>query len=422
MGIKTTIKNNSHEITDVFYLIVLQGLTYVLPLMVLPYLMEVLGPKSYGYMGFSLAFTQYLLLLVDFGFNQSATKRVALAKDNQEELNKIFSSTLYAKLGLVLISLVVITCLSFIPQFQEYRSTVFVMFGTVIGQALLFVFLFQGLGNIRYVSIINAIAKFTVLPLTFIFVKSENDYLIAAGIHSSTSLFAAAISLIIVWRKGWVKLTKPNAKAIITELKEGLPLFLSSTATSIYTACFAIILGYFSTPSEVGIYTSSDRMIRALCFLILAPVVQAFYPSMSRIAATDKKRAKSLFLKLFFCCFAIMIAMTAAILIASPIAVKHLRPDFAELLPVLTLLSTLPIAIGMGGVAGQLGLLAIGGPKERDMFRNTYLLAAIVAFVGVFALTPKYEAIGAAIAMVITECVVAILMTYKAFRLIKDID
>jgi O-antigen/teichoic acid export membrane protein len=63
--------------------------------------MVVLGAEKFGYFGFSLAVIQYLMLIVDFGFNLSATKRVAQTRENQNELNNIFSATLLAKLRLL---------------------------------------------------------------------------------------------------------------------------------------------------------------------------------------------------------------------------------------------------------------------------------------------------------------------------------
>lgn len=78
------------EFWDTIYLVALQGLNYVAPLIVYPYLMIVLGAEKFGYIGFSLAIIQYLMLIVDFGFNLSATKRIAIAQNNQSELNNIF--------------------------------------------------------------------------------------------------------------------------------------------------------------------------------------------------------------------------------------------------------------------------------------------------------------------------------------------
>ena len=392
LGVKGFIKDNSHEVKDVLYLVILQGLTYVVPLLVLPYLMETLGPEKYGYIGFSVAAIQYMMLIVDFGFNQSATKRIALAKDNQEELNKIFSATVYAKLFLLTICFAIVVALSFVPQFKVYSSTLYVMFLTVVGQAFLFVFLFQGLGQIKWISIINAIAKISILPFTFLIVKHEDDYLLAALIQSMVSVVAAVISLIMVYKKHWVKLLPIN------------------------TALFAIILGYISNPYEVGIYTSSDRLIRALCYMLMVPVLQVFYPYISRLAVTNKEDAIQLFNKLLIFSFASMSIFSILTFFGGPYAISFLREDFKDSGIILQIMSILPVAIGIGGVAGQFGLLAIGGQKEKIIFRNIYVIAAVVALISVTILSIYLGAEGAAIAIVIVESMVCVLMCIYALK------
>lgn len=416
MNVKNFIKDNRHEVKDVLYLVILQGLTYVVPLLVLPYLMETLGPEKYGYIGFSVAAIQYMMLIVDFGFNQSATKRIALAKDNQEELNKIFSATVYAKLFLLTICFAIVVALSFVPQFKVYSSTLYVMFLTVVGQAFLFVFLFQGLGQIKWISIINAIAKISILPFTFLIVKHEDDYLLAALIQSMVSVVAAVISLIMVYKKHWVKLLPINTALIKNEIKESFPLFISTAATSMYTALFAIILGYISNPYEVGIYTSSDRLIRALCYMLIVPVLQVFYPYISRLAVTNKEDAIQLFNKLLIFSFASMSIFSILTFFGGPYAISFLREDFKDSSIILQIMSILPVAIGIGGVAGQFGLLAIGGQKEKIIFRNIYVIAAVVALISVTILSIYLGAEGAAIAIVIVESMVCVLMCIYAFK------
>ena len=96
--------NNKREVIDTLYLVALQGINYVTPLLVFPYLMIVLGAEKFGYIGFSMSVIQYLMLFVDFGFNFTATKQISLIKHNHEKLNEVFTSTLYAKLILLIIS------------------------------------------------------------------------------------------------------------------------------------------------------------------------------------------------------------------------------------------------------------------------------------------------------------------------------
>ena len=62
---------------NIFSLYVLQGSNYLIPLMVFPYLVRVLGPAEYGRIGLATTVVQYLCLFVDFGFNLTASRAIA---------------------------------------------------------------------------------------------------------------------------------------------------------------------------------------------------------------------------------------------------------------------------------------------------------------------------------------------------------
>ena len=205
--IRTYLKNK--ELRDIISLMFLQGVNYIMPVLVLPYLITVIGAEGFGIYSFALSVCQYLILIVDFGFNLSATKQIAIHKGNKEEVSKIFSDTVYAKIFLMLVSFVIAFALSLIPNFAIYREAIFVMFGMVIGHTLLYVFLFQGLDEIRWVSFFTAIAKFMVLPLTFIFVKGPEDLYIAVFLSppTPTSTPSAASS------RCWASPTTGTAKS-----------------------------------------------------------------------------------------------------------------------------------------------------------------------------------------------------------------
>lgn len=411
-GIKNTIIQHKRELKDVFYLVGLQGLNYIAPLFVLPYLIVVLGPDSFGCIGFALSVCQYLMLIVDFGFNLSATKRIALAKGNQDELNKIFSATVYAKLLLIAVAFFIMLVVAFIPQFAVYQSTLFAMFPMVIGNALLFIFLFQGMGEIRWISIVNAIAKFSILPLNFILVTSASDYLTAAFLQGLVAVVAALISLVFIWHKKWVKLISFNRSEILKETKESFPLFLSTAATSVYVAAFVIILAYFTSPEEVGRYSAVDRVMRAACYALLIPVLQAFYPRISALIKEDKQEAFNLVRKLFVLVIAGMSVVALFLFFGSSYAEQFMGDGYKGTEKLFKMIAFVPLFVGMGGVIGQLGMLAMGDKKDKKNFTKVYFMAAVVALIAVFALIPILHAEGAVISLFLTEFVVFVLMLY----------
>jgi O-antigen/teichoic acid export membrane protein len=409
------------EFVDFVYLVALQGLNYIAPLVVFPYLMKVLGAEKFGYIGLSLSVNQYLMLLVDFGFNLSATKKIAQAKNDSVELNKIFYATLWAKVGLLIISLILLLIMAFtIPQFKIYSSTMMIMFIMVFANTFSFIWLFQGLGKIRIVSIINTISKLLILPLTFIFVKSAEDYNLAALIQSFTYVLSSIFTIIFLIKNkyitGWFISTKDRIK---TELKSAYPIFLSIAATSIYTASFPIILGLFSSPVEVGKYTAAEKIMRSLCYFVFIPISQSFFPKVSELSLKSKKEAISLVKKLLYLMVGIMIILFILLYFFSTPLTHFLGKDYGNTDVLLKIMAVIPLMIASGGILGQFGILAIGNEEDKKKFQKVYFIAGISSIFFVLILTPLYSAMGVSIALLLTESLVASLMFFH-WKAVKD--
>ncbi|MBO4370459.1 MAG: oligosaccharide flippase family protein [Paludibacteraceae bacterium] len=421
MGLKSLFSENKSEVKDVMYLVALQGLNFVAPLVVLPYLMKVLDATNFGYIGFSLAVCQYLQLIVDFGFNLSATKRIALVRDNKEEVNRIFSATFFSKMLLLALSAVLLVAVSFIPRFAVYRPTLYIMFLTVIGNAFLFVFLFQGIGQVKWVSIGNAIAKFALLPLTFVFVKKPDDVLIAAVLQASVSVLAAIFTIGLTAHNRWASLVQVSWTQIRNEMRESWPIFLSSAAINVYTACFIVFLGWFASAGEVGRYSAADRVMRALCYAVIMPVLQAFYPKVSRMAADARAEAVRLNRQLLGVVMAGMTCVWAALFFGGPWIEYWLQGNYVGTSTLFRIDAFVPLFVGVGGVFGQLYLLALGGSRQKKQFEGVYLAVAVIAIVAVLALTPVLGARGTALALLVTEASVALLFTLFASKMTHGI-
>jgi PST family polysaccharide transporter len=80
---KTIIKNISS-------LFSIQVASYIIPLITLPYLVSTLGVEGFGYLGFSLAITQYAILIINYGFDLSATSAIAKCRNNISKVSEIF--------------------------------------------------------------------------------------------------------------------------------------------------------------------------------------------------------------------------------------------------------------------------------------------------------------------------------------------
>lgn len=401
------------EITDSCYLVLLQGVNQLLPVFVMPYLMIKLGASGYGYVGFSLSFIQYLVLLVDFGFNLSATKHIAVSADRYER-SKVFWNVVAAKVVLLLAATVAMFLLiALFDTFQVYSKAIFATYPMVLGSTFTFMWFYQGIGRIRLFSVINTVSKLLLLPLIFIYVKQPSDYLLAAFLQAAVFLSTAVLSNIYMFVKKWVCYVRPSMQGIKKEIACSFPLFLSSASTSVYTQLTVIVLGFFCTAETVGLYSSADRIMRAVCFLFYTPLSQVFFPKVSTLAAKRRDDAVQLFRQVRCIVMAVMIVVCFSIFIGSGWISCLLGDDYRGLAPLLKIFSFVPLAIGIGGVYGQIGLIALGDDMTARKFRNVYFAAALFSAVSICAATPVFFAVGACWATALTELLVAVMMYYN---------
>ena len=423
------LKNTQYksQLADTGYLSLLQGANYIIPLIIVPYLLVKLGPEKYGYIGFATGLSYYFSSIVDFGFNLSATKQVAICyeKCDNNGLNKVFFSTLYCKLILLFVSSALYFSISYIvPQFRIYFVTILCMYPLILGQAFTFSWLFQGLGKIRVISFISLSIKTLTLPLTVLLVKSEDDYNIAALIQSCVFLTTAIVSFVFVLHYKILHFVQVRISHIHNTFKDSFPLFLSSAASTLYSSLFPVILALFATPSMVGRYAASEKIIRAFSSFVYKPVSQAFYPKVAALSITNKAQSLLVISRLKCVLFFVTIIIAFLLIITSDFLSGFLGQGYEGISGLLKIMSVVPMAIAIGGVTGQLGLVAIGDDLSKRFFMTAYWIAAPLSLICVFILSYLLKEIGAAIALVTTEFIVFGLLSYfyKKDRNIKHYD
>ena len=388
----------------------LQGINYLAPLLIWPYLMVVLGAGPFGVFSFGIALAQYLMMLVDFGFNLTATKQIALARANAQETNRLFFATMAAKILLLALSALIIFCLSILPVFAIYRPILWIVWWMVVGNAFSMVWLFQGAGKIRLVAIINAALKLLILPLTFVWVKAPEDVQLAVWIQVAIYMSSGLVMTILVYALRLARWARIKWSDVWEQLRDSWSIFLSHAATSTYTALFVVLLAYFVSAEEVGCYAAAEKMMRCACYLIWLPISQAFFPRVSQLSASDSVEGHRLVRRLTYLIALGMIGAGLLLVVGAEPFSAWLGKGYTGIGRLTAVLAIVPLLVGIGGVQGQMGLIALGGEQEKSAFRNVYLLAGLIALISVCLLSNWFGAIGAAWALVLTEGWVCIAM------------
>ncbi|EEZ6201750.1 O34 family O-antigen flippase [Escherichia coli] len=393
--------------SNIISLCLVQGAGYIIPLLTLPYLVKTLGPVSYGVLGFSIAFTQYFLLIVDYGFNLSATKKIA-GERNKIKVSEIFWNVMACKLILTIICCVILfTLLEFSSYLYSQKSVIYSSFLIVISSVVFPVWLFQGKECLTLSSLISIGIKLLAVPLIFIYVERPSDAWLAAMITSITSILGGVASLIIIWKRKWIGMIDISLKSIVFELKDAWHVFLSSAAVNLYTSSVTVILGFICGPVAVGYFVAADKLRQAVQGLII-PFSQAFYPRITSLYIKNKKNAVGLIRKLLLLQSMGTLFLSLILFIIGRQSIDYLYgEEYINSYFVLIIFSFCPFLIGVSNVLGIQTMLVMGYKRE---FSKILIRSGIIGLLLVFPFSFAWGEYGAALVIVISELTVTICM------------
>ena len=186
--VKQIYLNNKTIVENFSYLTILQVVSMLIPLITYPYLIRVLGKDTYGLVIFVQAVIGYLVILINFGFNISATKEISINKDNKKKINEIVSSVFILKGGLFVISsLLILIIINTLPQAKEFKILFLLTMHFCLSEWLFPIWYFQGIEKMKYITILNIINRtiFTVLIffLIMVFIRFPFNILIVSKLY-----------------------------------------------------------------------------------------------------------------------------------------------------------------------------------------------------------------------------------------------
>jgi len=187
---------------NIVALSILQFMNYVVPIVTVPYLTRVLGPERFGLLAFAQAVIVYFDLITDYGFNLSATRKIATHRDDPEMLSQVFWSTIAAKVTLMLAcGAVLALLLQVVPALRKDALLYEAAFLTVIGSAVFPVWLFQGVEQMKFLTLGHSVARLLSIPALLLLVKQSDDYVLAAAVQGAVPIVAAIIIVPAVWKR-----------------------------------------------------------------------------------------------------------------------------------------------------------------------------------------------------------------------------
>lgn len=395
----------------------IKGLQYILAFVTFPYLVRCLQVENYGLIVFSQSIVNYCTLFSDYGFNLTGPREIA-QNDTKELRGRIFQDIFTAKLFLFIVCTVVFwIILCVLSCFQKVDFVLYaVVYITVIGNVLFPVWFFQGIQQMRYITLVNVIARvFSVLGI-FVFVHEPRDYVIAAFFQSMTPLAAAACSWVVIIRNYPEALCRPSLSGAKQQIKSAWPIFASNIAINLYTASNIVFLGLLTNNTVVGYFSGAKKIIDNVTQLF-SPISQAIYPHVSK-KVTESKESAIVFLRKVVVIFGGgTFALSLFILVFATWIVRILLGSgYEQSVILLRIMAFLPFLIALSNVFGIQTMLTFGMQKE---FSRIIMMAAVFNTCLVLPMIYFFEGLGVCVSITLTESFVTLAMWYVLKK--KDI-
>lgn len=388
--------------SNILYNAVYQIFIVLVPLITVPYLSRVLGPKTNGIYSSVNNTVQFLMIFCILSVSYVGMRTISRTRTygTPQELTNAFWGLWYFQgiAGIITILVTVFVATVFHVQYWFY---ILLMVPYLISAQVDISWFFQGLADFGRVVLKNMAVKLVSVVLILLWVKSPADlwkYLLIMSVSTMLGSF-------VFWFDIWRYVGKPVAhfyKFKQTAIAIGT-LMIPQIATQIYTSLDKPILGWFSNSTQVSFYDNSQR-ISNMILGVITSISLVIMPKM----ASEGKKAQKIVMKKSLEATVMLGTLFAVIIMANT---KQFVPFFfgnkyVPMTPLMFWFTLTIIMIPTGGVfANQ---FALANQRDKD-YAVPVVIGAILEIVLSYLLDRPYGAVGAMIAILITEAVVLIL-------------
>lgn len=387
---------------NILYNAVYQIFLVLVPLITVPYLSRVLGPKTYGIYGSVNNTVQFLMVFCTLSVSYIGIRTVSRTRTygTPQELTEAFWGLWYfqAIAGLVTILITLLITNIFHIQYWNY---LILMVPYLISAQVDISWFFQGLADFGRVVLKNTAVKLASVVLILLLIKSPADLWKYFLIMSVSTMLGSFVFWLDIHR--YVGKPVGHFYKYKTTIVSIITLMIPQIATQIYTSLDKPILGFFSNSTQVAFYDNSQR-ISNMILGVITSISLVIMPKM----ASEEKEMQKVVLKKSLEATTMLGTLFAVIIMANT---KQFVPfffgkKFIPMTPLMFFFALTIIMIPMGGVFANQFALANRRDKE---YAIPVVIGAIIEVVLAALLDRPYGASGATVAILITEFVVLIL-------------
>jgi PST family polysaccharide transporter len=390
---------HSRILSNVIALYGVQGCTYLLPVITFPYLARVLHPDGWGAVLFAQAIGAIVAIVVEYGFDFSATRETARFEEDKGRLRELIAGVLGAKMLLALIGIGgALLARPYTTRVAPEPALFWASTLWGVGQGINMLWYFQGLQRMRWAGALDIGGKVIATIGIFAVVRTPADGWKVMAAQALGCGVSHAVTVAIAYRE--VGFCWPRPRLVWQALCLGWPMFLFRASLSLSTSANGLILGFFGSRAAVGFYVGADKL-RQVAAQALWPITQALFPHQAQqVQAHPEQSVKTVHRSLVFLGGA-SILFSLVLFFGAPLLVRiALGAAFTSAVPVLRVLAILVPLTTFGSVIVFQWMLPLGMDRQ---FNYVVLTTGVVNMGAGIVLASKYGATGMAVAALIGQ-------------------
>ncbi len=400
--IRVLVDRERQVIRNAGALALIQLATYLLPLITMPYLVRTLGLDKYGLVAYAQALNGYFVILTDFGFAYSATRSISVSRHDPDERCRIASAVIVIRLGLLVVSAVIMACLLlWAPNLRAQWQVHAVTFGMVIASAISLLWYYQGIERMDFITYVNLAFRIIVSILFFVLIHAPSQYLRMSMLVAGTEISIQTVGWYSAWRYFGLRLKRPSLARVRQEFVASWHPFTATLAVASFSTSRVFAVGLFSSQRLTGAYAVAERLMTAFQTFPLAPVLQALYPRLARLYAETPSAALRWMRRLQKITTASYVIGLPVIWIAAPYLVRLVHGD-ADTVLTFRLLMIAVALINANAFRVQYLLVS----RRDQIYSRIHVASAVVGAGCVFAGAKWLANVGPALALILVTTII----------------
>jgi O-antigen/teichoic acid export membrane protein len=383
----------------------------IFPVLTFSYSSRILGADGVGKVNFAKSIISYFSMFAMLGMNYYGTREAAKIRDDRDALSKFVHE--------MLIINGVTTCIAYIAlavfilsvgRLQDYRVLLLINSFSILMLGMGMEWLYQALEEYRYIALRAMAFQLIAIVIMFMTVKDSGDVVNYTIV--STLAFSGSYVLNFFNSRKYVDFHLYGSYRIKRHLKPIFWLFAMALSIELYTVLDSTMLGFIKDDEAVGIYSAAIK-INKLAITIITSLGVVLIPRLSYyVGQGNKEQFMKLIYKAYHFVFMFSIPSTMGLFALSDEIIRLFCGNgFESSGFTMKILTPIVLVIPFSVLTNQQIFVPLG--KEKQILIST-CIGAITNFTLNMLFIPKYSYIGASIATVVAELIVAIVCFINA--------